>query len=143
MQLELPFLHVIKRGNRKYVSPETLRKSLLLLLRTNVSANQLPNVYKVVFKSFQICLFILFSDFNCSNRFNWFFRRKILSESSILFWIPKSTFCYLLCIRSGKPDVVFWWDIFDSEKEFLIELHLRCNTNIGRVTRYFTWIYSE
>lgn len=49
LQINLPFLNIIKRGPKRiYVSPETLRISLLLLLRTNIAASQLPNLYQVL-----------------------------------------------------------------------------------------------
>ena len=46
-QVNLPFLTSLKKGFIKYVSPETIRKSLILLLRTNIAARQIPEVYKV------------------------------------------------------------------------------------------------
>ena len=47
-QLQLPFLHFIKRGFIKYQSPETCRLSLILLLRTNVAARQLNEIYRTL-----------------------------------------------------------------------------------------------
>lgn len=48
-QYNLPFLNVLKCGSKTLVSPITLRKSLLLLLQTNVAASQIPNIFKVTY----------------------------------------------------------------------------------------------
>ena len=46
-QTGLPFLTSLKKGFIKYVSPETIRKALILLLRTNIAARQINEVFKV------------------------------------------------------------------------------------------------
>ena len=46
---ELPFLESYKQGWAKHISPEVVRKSLILLLRTNVAACQIPTIFEVIF----------------------------------------------------------------------------------------------
>ena len=46
-QMGLPFLTSLKKGFIKYVSPETIRKALILILRTNIAARQINEVFKV------------------------------------------------------------------------------------------------